>query len=75
MNQRGFPKGGQEKLRSDFQIIRRGQSSCYVGCCSDGEGVSLVGAVQIFHFITSGTMHLTTLTYFGHIIRNKDKCL
>ena len=26
MNQRGFPKGVQEKLRSDFQDTRRGQS-------------------------------------------------
>ena len=24
----GFPKGGQEKLRSEFQSTRRGQSSC-----------------------------------------------
>src|SRR6218665_1906742 len=24
----GFPKGGQEKLRSDFQSTRRGLSSC-----------------------------------------------
>jgi len=24
----GFPKGGQEKLRSDFQRATRGQSSC-----------------------------------------------
>jgi len=24
----GFPKGGQEKLRSEFQRTRRGQSSC-----------------------------------------------
>src|SRR6218665_901063 len=29
----GFPKGGQEKLRSEFQSTRRGQSSCYGGCC------------------------------------------
>ncbi|PGH37828.1 MAG: hypothetical protein CRN43_18835 [Candidatus Nephrothrix sp. EaCA] len=27
-NQRGFSKGDQEKLRSDFQNTRRGQSSC-----------------------------------------------
>src|SRR6218665_3368302 len=27
-NQREFPKGGQEKLRSNFQSTRRGQSSC-----------------------------------------------
>jgi len=27
-NQRGCSKGGQEKLRSDFQNTRRGQSSC-----------------------------------------------
>src|SRR6218665_3609221 len=27
-NQRGVSKGGQEKLRSDFQSTRRGQSSC-----------------------------------------------
>ena len=27
-NQRGVPKGGQEKLRSEFQSTRRGQSSC-----------------------------------------------
>jgi len=26
--QRFFPKGGQEKLRSDFQKVRREQSSC-----------------------------------------------
>ena len=29
----GFPKGGQEKLRSEFQSTRRGQSSCQRGCC------------------------------------------
>jgi len=28
---------GKEKLRSDFQNTRRGQSSCYGGCRSDGE--------------------------------------
>src|SRR6218665_881473 len=27
-NQRGVSKGGQEKLRSDFQNTRSGQSSC-----------------------------------------------
>src|SRR6218665_1209640 len=27
-NQRGVSKGGQEKLRSEFQSTRRGQSSC-----------------------------------------------
>src|SRR6218665_398955 len=27
-NQKGFPKGGQEKLRFDFQNTKRGQSSC-----------------------------------------------
>src|SRR6218665_3025392 len=27
-NERGVSKGGQEKLRSEFQSTRRGQSSC-----------------------------------------------
>ena len=33
-----FQRGGQEKLRSDIQNTRMGQSSCKGGCRSDGEG-------------------------------------
>ena len=38
-NQRGFPKGGQEKLRSEFQSTRRGQSiAVRVGVVEMGRG-------------------------------------
>jgi len=74
----GFPKGGQEKPRSDFQNTRRGQSSR-----SDGEGeivhqTQLLCIVFNWYCIKYSCIKCNSIVYFSECncnVSNACSCI